>query len=427
MRVVTIDELMRLAVEVSRRSVGEDAGKHPLVGAVLADDSGEVLLTAHRGEGGPGQHAEYCLFEKAKAEHIETLGKTLFVTLEPCTSRGDGKIPCAQRVVDAGVSAVYLGMLDPNPVICGRGETFLRSNLRLERFPHELVREIADLNEEFSAPMRAELLPDSSIYVQRQVSTLMVEYLQRKGLAVDRLPSEWDVVVDDLVNYCSSAERTSRGLEPAYLVREARRVAFDKKYADYDYSRDARGLTDYWPEEVRSVLDVLKVGDLANYSVLDVGIGNGLEGELLLAECGSLTTVDAGPKSVALARRRLPHAQSLVGEAESLDAIPTGSQDIYLSFRTYQSSYFDVGKAVREAYRVTRPGGLVLISVANGYLGEDSVLVPGLVWPNTARVDRDRPYVVVDDIRKRLTLLAFQEVGVRTGFGEVYVYGRRQA
>lgn len=423
----TARELMELAVKVSRQSVGEDSGKHPFVGAVLAGREGHPLLTSYRGEGGPGQHAEYCLLAKAKKEGVDLGGTSLFVTLEPCTSRGDGKIPCAQRVVDAGIDTVYLGLLDPNPVICGRGETYLRNHVRVERFPHDLIREISEINAEFSAPMQAELLPESSIYVQRQVSSLMVDYLQRKGLAVERLPSEWDVVVDDLVIYCSSAERTAPGLEPAYLVREARSAAFDKKYADYDYSRDARGLQDCWEEEVRSVLDALKVGDLAKYAVLDVGIGNGIEGELLLRDCPSLTAVDLGTKSIAQARRRIPKAQHLVMDAENLHAIPTASQDVYVSFRTYQSSYFDVGKAVREAYRVTRPGGIALVSVANGFIGEDKSLVPGLVWPNTARVDRDRPYVVVDDIRRRLTLLGFQEVGVRTGLGEIYVYGRRHA
>lgn len=416
---------MKEAVEVSRQSVAEDQGRHPLVGAVLVDKDGQRLATAHRGQAGPGTHAEYSLLEQASELGIDASGAALFVTLEPCTSRRADKTPCAQRIVDAGIATVYLGMLDPNPIICGRGETFLRNHLRVERFPHDLVREIAEANADFCAPMQAELLPPSSLYVQRQVSTLMAEYLQRQGLAVKRLPLEWDVVVDDLVNYCSSFECTPPALETEYLVREARRAAFDKKYADYDYSRDVRGLQDYWPAEVRALLDSLKVGKLASYAVLDVGIGNGIEGVLLTGDCANLTTVDCGVKSIEAARKRLPQARHLVMDAENLHAVPTASQDIYLSFRTYQSSYFDVGKAVREAYRVTRPGGIVLLSVANGFLGDDDVLVPGLVWPNTARVDRDRPYIVVDDVRRRMTLLGFQEIGVRTGLGEIYAYGRR--
>ena len=205
-----------------------------------------------------------------------------------------------------------------------------------------------------------------------------------------------------------------------------RNTQFDRKYSDYDYSADARGLDDYWPREVRAVLDELKIGELEGYSVIDVGAGNGIEDELLLADHPRLTVVDLGQKSIAAALKRIPKANHLVMDAEDLQAISTASFDIYLSFRTYQSSYFDIHDAIREAHRVTRPGGVVVVSVANGFIGEDGVLVPGLVWPNTARVDRDRPFAVADSIRRRLTLLGFQEVGIRTGLGEIYVYGRRQ-
>lgn len=99
----------------------------------------------------------------------------LFVTLEPCTSRGPGKTPCAQRIVDSGISKVYVGMLDPNPVICGRGESYLRDNIKeVERYPSHLIREISDINNGFVSLHKKDLLPNNSLYVSKQISDIEV-------------------------------------------------------------------------------------------------------------------------------------------------------------------------------------------------------------------------------------------------------------
>lgn len=89
--------LMREAIAEANKSKAEDGRNHPLVGAIVTDDDGRILLRAHRGEDGGGGHAEYLIFQKAKKSKIDLSGKTLFVTLEPCTRRGPGKIPSRVR------------------------------------------------------------------------------------------------------------------------------------------------------------------------------------------------------------------------------------------------------------------------------------------------------------------------------------------
>ncbi len=104
--------------------------------------------------------------------------------------------------------------------------------------------------------------------------------------------------------------------------------------------------------------------------------------------------------------------------------IRSGSQDIYISLRTFQSTYFDRPAALREAYRVVRQGGIVLVSVANGFLEQGSI-IPGLVIPGTAVVDRDLGFEIANQIRMRMSLLRFEEIGLRTSLDEIYIYGRR--
>lgn len=145
-----LESLMRCAIDIARNSKPEDDRHHPLVGAVLADNEGEVVLTSYRGESGKGDHAEYSLIERAKVEGIDLSDKILFVTLEPCSRRSPGKLPCAVRVARSGIKTVYIGALDPNPQIIGRGVNYLiAEGVRVEHFPAQLRHELIDLNTAF--------------------------------------------------------------------------------------------------------------------------------------------------------------------------------------------------------------------------------------------------------------------------------------
>lgn len=162
-----VAKFMRLAVKVSTRSVSEDEGIHPLVGAVIVDEDGKLIAKAARGEKGKGDHAEFLAIEKAKERGFDDFSKaTIFATLEPCTHRGHGKLPCAERIVKAGFRNVFIGALDPNPKIVGHGETYLRQRVEnVERFPSDLERQIRDINKKFWNLFIADHLPSTSLYI----------------------------------------------------------------------------------------------------------------------------------------------------------------------------------------------------------------------------------------------------------------------
>lgn len=139
---------MRLAIEEAAKSQW-GSGTDPKVGAVIAAD-GELVGSAHRGQRARGDHAEFTLLQKVLESKDLTEGTTLYTTLEPCTTRSHNKRSCAKWIVEKGVRKVVIGILDPNPVICGRGYWHLVDNgVEVEFFPFDLAKQVLEMNVSF--------------------------------------------------------------------------------------------------------------------------------------------------------------------------------------------------------------------------------------------------------------------------------------
>ena len=75
----------------------------------------EVFEGATSPPGGP--HAEPAALAEAGSR---ARGATLYTTLEPCAHEGRTG-PCTRAIVAAGVGRVVVGLLDPDPLVSGRG------------------------------------------------------------------------------------------------------------------------------------------------------------------------------------------------------------------------------------------------------------------------------------------------------------------
>lgn len=148
---INAKKAMLQAIELSRNCVTEE-GKNtpsPKVGAVLVKDN-KILAEAYRGELAPGDHGEFTLLEK-KLAGVDITDATLYTTLEPCTIRNPPKRPCSEWIIERGIGLVVIGMLDPNPEVCGLGHLQLRhAGIPVTYFDPELVPEIEEINREFS-------------------------------------------------------------------------------------------------------------------------------------------------------------------------------------------------------------------------------------------------------------------------------------
>lgn len=95
---------------------------NPWVGAVLVTGAA-TYQAATAPPGGP--HAEVTALRLASEAGDTTVGSTLYTTLEPCAHYGRTS-PCVDAIIAAGVRRVVAALVDPDPLVAGRGIEALR-------------------------------------------------------------------------------------------------------------------------------------------------------------------------------------------------------------------------------------------------------------------------------------------------------------
>ena len=93
-------------------------------------------------------------------------------------------------------------------------------------------------------------------------------------------------------------------------------------------------------------------------AILDVGCGTGIAGEPFAGNGFPLTGIDPSEAMLSQASQRIPNATYVKGEAEALP-FPNERFDGVISGQTFH--WIDRARALAEAYRVLRRGGIIAI------------------------------------------------------------------
>lgn len=117
---------MHRAIELAKSfDLSRDVNPH--VGSVIVAPSGEVVGEGfHEGSGTP--HAEIVALAQAGSQ---AKGATLYCTLEPCNAHGKTG-PCAEAIIEAGITTVIIAQRDPNASMSGGVETLRAAGIEVE-------------------------------------------------------------------------------------------------------------------------------------------------------------------------------------------------------------------------------------------------------------------------------------------------------
>jgi len=114
------DYFMGIALDLAK-ATPHRTSPNPTVGCVVVK-GGEVIaqgVTLPAGQ----SHAEIVALETAGAA---AEGAEMFVTLEPCSHTGRTP-PCTAAIINAKLKRVVAGVIDPNPLVNGRGMAILNA------------------------------------------------------------------------------------------------------------------------------------------------------------------------------------------------------------------------------------------------------------------------------------------------------------
>lgn len=143
------EDYMRIALELAATAEGYTS-PNPMVGCVVVKDNKIIASGCHE------RYGEFHAERNALTKCSEDLtGTDLYVTLEPCCHYGKTP-PCTDIIIERGIKRVFVGSMDSNPLVAGKGVEILRSHgIYVET--GILAEECRKLNEVFYYNMEHEM------------------------------------------------------------------------------------------------------------------------------------------------------------------------------------------------------------------------------------------------------------------------------
>lgn len=139
-------EAMNLALVEAEKGWG-NVSPNPLVGCVIVDKDQRLIAVGHHAEYG-GPHAEAMALASITDKSV-LKGATVYVTLEPCSHKGKTG-SCALALIEHPIAKVVYGLIDPNPLVAGKGIKILEdAGIKTELVGGEVTADLERLCEHF--------------------------------------------------------------------------------------------------------------------------------------------------------------------------------------------------------------------------------------------------------------------------------------
>jgi SAM-dependent methyltransferase len=287
-----------------------------------------------------------------------------------------------------------------------------------------LLRLAAGVKGSVETGAQRQSVPDGSFFARSSTRELFEEY---SPLDLSGIDYDTSLPLTDLARLVKLHHPEMSNSAILENLSKARASVYDAKYGDRTEKDDERFMDfEAWQLELEGIVSRLGLHRPDTARALVVGIGNGNERPRLYSRFQKLTITDVSPTSLSRCEPIFPRAITQHAAAEDLAFAQDGEFDIYISLRTFQSSFFNIRHAAFEANRVLRRGGIAVISVPNVYVGPTAVGKGLQSGDGRVALDANRSWSIADAIRRALLTAEF-DCGIQTGLFEIYVTGRKVA
>lgn len=217
-------------------------------------------------------------------------------------------------------------------------------------------------------------------WYELSIAAIMNEIFKSEGLKIE---------FDNSKFFSEEVRRWQVGKSPAErkkilsIAKQARKIAFNKKYGNYDYSMDVRSRFLDWGQKLFALIhpNLKEEGN----NIISVGSNNGSElTEIFLNyQKQHIDIIEISKTAVEIGQKLFP---SFNFHCASMDEVqlPPESYDIYLNLRAAYCAGNNLDTIMKCAYSTLKKSGVSAISVSNGYITCDTKqTIQGVYNPNT--------------------------------------------
>lgn len=226
---------MQMAIDIAKTAMGFTS-PNPMVGCVVVKDGTIISKACHERYG--EFHAERNALLRCKED---TAGAELYVTLEPCCHQGKTP-PCTDIIIEKGIKKVYVGSLDSNPLVAGKGLEILKNHgievecgileekcKRLnEIFFHYIEHKTPFVAVKYAMTLDGKIAAytGDSKWVTNETSRAYVQQLRRKYSGI--MVGINTVLADNPMLTCRLDENVSGELNPTRIILDSKlRIPMD--------------------------------------------------------------------------------------------------------------------------------------------------------------------------------------------------------
>lgn len=389
------------------------------VGAVLVSEQNKIICTSCSSSDND-MNWDSIIINTVKKLGVQHAGK-LFVTINIIAKNKTFSINNITEYIS--IDEIFFGLPDPMLQEYCTQDPYIEHNF-VKRYEEKYQIDILEQNAQIykNSPQN---ISNSPFYAGFRISHLLQEGLNKKGYSL----------MFDTIKEFKNTESLATALASYYhkdytemyeVVQDVLSSAFNTKYGAYSYENDTRSVDNSWLERFKNILDSSIDTSIHRIEIIDVGVGSGHEAVKLFNGYDDVTFVDIARDGLWLIKEHLPNSKTYMLNAEHLNGISNGRYDLYISLRTYNSSFFDIEKALKEAYRVLKHNGSIIISIANGFLRIDNkTIIPGLIIPRTDFVDIYRGVNIAKNIMYIMKQIGFSNVHVVPSAAEIYITAKK--